>query len=67
MPPPPKASERVSRLRRDDRTSGIKGVKPGMPAATVDEVTADMSKDPRREQDDEDEPRDDEQSDEDET
>ena len=29
-----------------------------MPAATVDEVTADMSKDPRRERDDEDEPRD---------
>lgn len=31
----------------------MRGVKPEMPAATVDEVTADMSKDPRRERDDE--------------
>jgi hypothetical protein len=33
--------------------SGMQNVKPDMPAATVDEVTADMSKDPRRERDDE--------------
>ncbi len=54
MPPPAKVSERVaSRSRREEgRVSGVQGVKPGMPAATVDEVTADMSKDPRRERDD---------------
>ncbi len=60
MPPPGKVSERVaSTSRRGERISGIKGVKPGMSAATVDEVTADMSKDPRRERDD-DEPSDEE-------
>jgi hypothetical protein len=55
MPPPPKVSERVEkRARRDEnRASGTKGLKPGHPGATVDEVTADMSKDPRREKDDE--------------
>jgi hypothetical protein len=31
----------------------MRNAKPGMAAATVDEVTADMSKDPRRERDDE--------------
>jgi hypothetical protein len=52
--PPPKVSERVPRTRRDEgRVSGIKGPKPGMAGARVDEVTADMSKDPRRERDDE--------------
>jgi hypothetical protein len=54
MPPPGKVSEKVASMSRRgaDRSSGIKGVKPGMPGATVDEVTADMSKDPRRERED---------------
>jgi hypothetical protein len=30
----------------------VQSAKPDMPAATVDEVTADMSKDPRHERDD---------------
>jgi hypothetical protein len=55
MPPPPaKASVRPSaRPKRTDevRQSGMQNVKKNMPAATVDEVTADMSKDPRRERD----------------
>ena len=62
MPPPAKVSERVAtRSRRQEgRVSGVQGVKPGMPAATVDEVTADMSKDPRREHDEpDDEPKED--------
>jgi hypothetical protein len=65
MPPPAKVSERVaSRSRRDQgRVSGVQGVKPGMPAATVDEVTADMSKDPRRERDEDEEPTDEEPTD----
>jgi hypothetical protein len=55
MPPPPKGSERVAtRGRREEgRASGTKGLKRSIAGATVDEVTADMSKDPRREQDDE--------------
>jgi hypothetical protein len=58
MPPPAKASGRAAaRSRRSEggRVSGMQNVKPDMPAATVDEVTADMSKDPRRERDDDDE------------
>jgi hypothetical protein len=31
----------------------MRGTRPRMPSATVDEVTADMSKDPRHERDDE--------------
>jgi hypothetical protein len=55
LPPPPSPSGRASaRTRRTDqgRVSGMQNVKPSMPAATVDEVTADMSKDPRHERDD---------------
>jgi hypothetical protein len=33
------------------RDSSVQKVKPDMPAATVDEVTADLSRDPRAEQD----------------
>jgi hypothetical protein len=56
MPPPARESGRAaarSRRAEDGRVSGIKNMKPDMPAATVDEVTADMSKDPRHERDDE--------------
>jgi hypothetical protein len=54
MPPPKRRSDRPSgRPRRADRTSGVQSTKPAMPAATVDEVTADLSKDPRHERDDE--------------
>jgi hypothetical protein len=53
--PPPK-SKRVKGT--DTKTSGIRSRKPAAPkaddasGATVDEVTADLSKDPRRERDD---------------
>jgi hypothetical protein len=57
LPPPP--IEEVPPTRRSgrpgDRTSGMRTRKPAVsdhPSATVDEVTADMSKDPRREADD---------------
>jgi hypothetical protein len=57
-PPPPK--KRVT-LRpgkgTDDRASGMRARRPirsEAPAATVDEVVADMSRDPRRERDEED-------------
>jgi hypothetical protein len=56
LPPPTKEPGQVaprSRRKDADRTSGMRNAKPGMAAATVDEVTADMSKDPRRERDDE--------------
>ena len=65
MPPPRGRSDRPSsrpaarpssdapaRGRRIDRTSGVQSTNPDMPAATVDEVTADLSNDPRRERDD---------------
>jgi hypothetical protein len=57
MPPPAKASGRAaarSKRREGGAVSGMQNMKPDMPAATVDEVTADMSKDPRRERDDDD-------------
>ena len=57
MPPPARESGRAaarSRRAEGGRVSGMQNVKPDMPAATVDEVTADMSKDPRRERDDDD-------------
>ncbi|MGO9836937.1 MAG: hypothetical protein ACLP1X_22300 [Polyangiaceae bacterium] len=51
--PPPKISERASgRKASEGRNSGMRAKKreqSAHPAATVDEVTADMSKDPRRE------------------
>lgn len=61
MPPPARESGRAARPRRAEggRVSGMQNVKPDMPAATVDEVTADMSKDPRRERDDGDDDRED--------
>jgi hypothetical protein len=53
--PPPKVSERVSgKAPTEARNSGMRSRKRGEslhPAATVDEVTADLSKDPRRERD----------------
>jgi hypothetical protein len=54
---PPPATETMpprSARREADRTSGMRKAKAKMPAATVDEVTADLSRDPRRERDDED-------------
>jgi hypothetical protein len=59
LPPPGKASAKGSvRPKRAPvspvRDSGVQKVKPDMSAATVDEVTADLSKDPRREREDED-------------
>jgi hypothetical protein len=54
MPPPGRSTGGAAseRARPRDRTSGVQSAGPRMPAATVDEVTADLSKDPRREQDD---------------
>lgn len=54
--PPPRVSGAPRRKSAGDaRSSGVRGRKPGEPsmhpAATVDEVTADLSKDPRRERD----------------
>jgi hypothetical protein len=62
-PPAPSATVNPSatvkdghaRSGSDDRASGVRRRRrgdPDMPAATVDEVTADLSKDPRRERDD---------------
>jgi hypothetical protein len=55
--PPPRAveNERVSKPHEDARLSGMRSRRPRLPsspAATVDEVVADLSKDPRRERDD---------------
>ncbi len=50
LPPPAPASKRGD--KPDTRPSGMKARKPrttDSPGATVDEVTADLSKDPRRE------------------
>jgi hypothetical protein len=59
LPPPPPSEDVVPPTRPSgragDRTSGVRtqrGKPSGHPSATVDEVTADMSKDPRRERDD---------------
>jgi hypothetical protein len=51
MPPPPTRPSAPPKRTDAVRQSGMQNVKKNMPAATVDEVTADMSKDPRREQD----------------
>jgi hypothetical protein len=61
MPPPGRRSDSrsdqpVARPRRADRTSGVQSSRPDMPAATVDEVTADLTNDPRRERDDDEAP-----------
>lgn len=50
VPPPPKGTS--AEEPAEPRTSGVQPRKPresGSPRATVDEVTADLSKDPRRE------------------
>jgi hypothetical protein len=52
-PPPTKRSGKPSPKGQRPRVSDVRGVKPAPGAATVDEVTADMSRDPRRERDDE--------------
>jgi|HubBroStandDraft_4_1064222.scaffolds.fasta_scaffold40544_4 hypothetical protein len=51
-PPPTKRSGRPApKTERRPRVSDVREVERGPHAATVDEVTADMSKDPRREKD----------------
>jgi hypothetical protein len=59
LPPPPPIEESIPPTRPSgragERTSGVRARRPKVsehPSATVDEVTADMSKDPRREADD---------------
>jgi hypothetical protein len=49
---PAKGAARPRRSEPAGRNSGIQKLKPEMPAATIDEVTADLSKDPRREHED---------------
>jgi hypothetical protein len=52
-PPPTKRSGRAApKTERRPRVSDVREVEGGPQAATVDEVTADLSKDPRRERDD---------------
>jgi len=54
-PPPPPTTRRGGKSTERPRTSGVqqrKGRTSDTPAATVDEVVADLSKDPRREKDD---------------
>lgn len=49
VPPPPKPEKRSpSRESRAKSVSNVRATRPATNAATVDEVTADMSKDPRR-------------------
>ncbi len=60
LPPPPLDPKEEAPVTRqsgrgnaaNNRTSGPRPRKPVHPSATVDEVTADLSKDPRREVDD---------------
>jgi hypothetical protein len=52
-PPPTKRSGRPAGKTGRGRVSDVREVDHGPGAATVDEVTADLSKDPRRERDDE--------------
>jgi len=47
-------SGRGGRRKATPRASNIRASRPRLPAATVDEVTADLSKDPRRERDEDD-------------
>jgi hypothetical protein len=51
-PPPTKRSGKPSPMARRPRASDVREVNPAPGAATVDEVTADLSQDPRRERDD---------------
>ena len=61
LPPPPMDPQGKAPADRpvgkanatNNRSSGMRSRKPTHPSATVDEVTADLSKDPRREVDDE--------------
>jgi|SRR5580704_15998144 hypothetical protein len=61
MPPPgskpPTPTEAPTRPRHGAKASvsGVRTGKPDVAAATIDEVTADLSKDPRRENDENDE------------
>ncbi len=50
--PPPAGKPRKRRTSAAPRESDVRPVSDRMPAATVDEVTADLSNDPRRERDD---------------
>jgi hypothetical protein len=57
LPPPPKSKRAKEVKGADTKSSGIRSRRPGPkkgegPGATVDEVTADLSKDPRRDRDD---------------
>jgi hypothetical protein len=54
-PPPPSSSSKGGRKSIEPRMSGFRPRKPSTVAATVDEVTADLSRDPRRDKDDDDE------------
>src|SRR6185312_4560237 len=52
VPSPAREPSAPPRAERGDRTSDVRvrrGARSDMPAATVDEVTADLSRDPRRE------------------
>jgi hypothetical protein len=53
--PPPTERQKRAATRRTEalRASNVRSKRPTIPAATVDEVTADLSRDPRRERDDE--------------
>jgi hypothetical protein len=53
LPPPSKAQAKGPRSRRSEpvQRPSHNRAKPDMPGANVDEVTADLSKDPRRERD----------------
>jgi hypothetical protein len=53
-PPPPtkRSGPPAMKTQRRPRGSDVRDVEGGPAAATVDEVTADLSKDPRREKDD---------------
>lgn len=57
LPPPPGDGARASSLPPGDRVSDVRAVKGRLTAATVDEVTADLSRDPRHERDDDDQPK----------
>ena len=52
-PPATKRSGRAPKTERRPRVSDVREVDPHPGAATVDEVTADLSRDPRREKEDE--------------
>ncbi len=53
VPPPTRRAGKGGRPSREVHVSDVRPVGRDVAAATVDEVTADMSKDPRREKEDE--------------